>query len=49
MTLPEGASRQQIEERQSIFPSMSDYDKTGLQGQLEPEVQAGAGFVSTEP
>jgi glutathione synthase/RimK-type ligase-like ATP-grasp enzyme len=49
MTLPEGASRQQIEERQLIFPSMSDYDKTGLHEQLEPEVQAGAGFVSTEP
>ena len=49
MTMPEGASRQQIEERQSIFPSMSDYDKTGLYQQLEPELQAGAGFVSTEP
>jgi glutathione synthase/RimK-type ligase-like ATP-grasp enzyme len=49
MTSPEGTSRQVIEERQSIFPSMKDYDKSGVADQLQPEVQAGAGFISTEP
>ena len=49
LTLPEGASRQAIEKQQSIFPSMSDYEKSGVQDQLAPEVHAGAGFISTEP
>lgn len=49
MTLPEGASRKQIEEYALKFPSMKDYDNTGLQKELEPEVHASAGFVSTEP
>jgi hypothetical protein len=49
LTLPEGSSRQRIEETQSHFPSWKDYCRSPAQEQVPPEVNLGAPILSIEP
>jgi hypothetical protein len=50
LTLPEGSSRQLIEEKQSMFPSWSDYLASPAKDEQPPEeADPEAAFVSVEP
>jgi hypothetical protein len=49
LTLPEGSSRQEIEERQGHFPSWKDYCGSPAREQVPPEVNRGAPMLSIEP
>jgi glutathione synthase/RimK-type ligase-like ATP-grasp enzyme len=48
LTLPQGASREAIEERQSVFPSWKDYCQSPAQEQVAPELNVGAPILSIE-
>ena len=48
LTLPEGASKDAIEEGQSQFPSWKDYWASPMPQQVEPEVNVGAPILSIE-
>ena len=48
MTLPEGATKKMIEEKQKEFPSLADYERTGLRAELPPEIVLSAPFLSKE-
>jgi hypothetical protein len=47
LTMPPG-SKQSLEERESLFPSLAEYRKSPAPAELEPESTVGASFVSTE-
>ena len=49
LTSPEGASREVIEQRQSLFPSWRDFCASPKKDEIPPENNAGAPIISVEP
>ncbi len=49
LTLPEGATREEIEARQSLFPSYKDFCASPQREELSPEQQVEVPFLSVEP
>ncbi|MBZ5522881.1 MAG: YheC/YheD family protein [Acidobacteriia bacterium] len=47
VTTPPG-SKQTLEERESLFPSLAEYRESGAPEEVAPEVNVGANFISTE-
>ncbi|HEX2329593.1 MAG TPA: hypothetical protein VHN74_12790 [Candidatus Angelobacter sp.] len=49
LTSPAGATREEIEERQKLFPSWKEYSASPAKEQYVPEESAGAQFITVEP
>ncbi|HET7871993.1 MAG TPA: hypothetical protein VFL42_05735, partial [Terriglobales bacterium] len=49
LTLPEGASRREIEDKQSEFKGWKDYLASPQADQVPPEQHEGAQYISVEP